>query len=754
MQVLFPCHGIGLVVCLVISLAHMAQAADPIATAGPQGYFMEARERFMVPTAQQSPMPTTTITKASYLTYLDTNCADVLSYAMTCDFNVFGTSAPAAALPMLAKYEATGQASYGNRVKLALQAFHTALNNDISTQGWFSPFSSGMLIGVIELEIKILLKGGILTTTDEQGWVQEMILAMNRNMQMWGDGWTLGRGSAHRAVEEGVSKMYAVLRYPTIPEAAAWTTYSNTVWNDWWNFRDFALNDTGYMYSAIQRALLGAYLIPDRNGAFTDTHAKDLFDRMMYEITPDGAVPPYGYPFGWNSGLPDRIWMLELIARMNRDGRYRWAAHRLMNYMMSQAATFAKMRSYTANGVYEYNGISLAYIFADDTVTPVEPSGASRMTTRNEIRRITEAKNLSDFIVPGQQQGRLESSVLMLDTHLPDKLILRSGWNVGDLYMLVELFPRYVSIQTGAILAMTQYGNVFTTTEINKELSPENRLIVEDRGGTAAVGMNPDPANYYDEFYMDVAVNPLIEKNNITYAKVSATGYMSFPMNNDREFLFVKNRFALVKDTATFTGVFDVRLGQNWKTQNISPTRGANWVNTYFSRPYDGYGIGFPQAPWDLLVYYAPQASYTLHIANRYGEDSFSWFEPYNVRYAWSGTTSNGMKLNFTQLLLPHAPTRDATTLVNGITTYDDTPDLTVIKLVDSTRGVTNPEEWAVLNNLGAALTRGSLETDAYQVYLDVRDGAVTKATMLGGTYLKWGGAYIFQTGTRQDGEL
>lgn len=70
---------------------------------------------------------------------------------------------------------------------------------------------------------------------------------------------------------------------------------------------------------------------------------REFWDRLIHMTSPDGAVVPFGPSSGWNSGAGMRLMALEMAARYTRDGRYRFAAHRLLNYLfclVRDTATF------------------------------------------------------------------------------------------------------------------------------------------------------------------------------------------------------------------------------------------------------------------------------------------------------------------------------------------------------------------------------------------------------------------------------
>ena len=62
----------------------------------------------------------------------------------------------------------------------------------------------------------------------------------------------------------------------------------------------------------------------------------------------------------------------------------------------------------------------------------------------------------------------------------PDKLILRSGWNPGDFFGLIELHPTSFPANRGGVMGLNRWGAPFTQIVTSKGASVENRLLIED----------------------------------------------------------------------------------------------------------------------------------------------------------------------------------------------------------------------------------------------------------------------------------
>ena len=135
---------------------------------------------------------------------------------------------------------------------------------------------------------------------------------------------------------EGLSKWLAARWYPDIPEANRWRDLGQDNFRDFWRNKDIAQNDTGYMMGPliILTCISDQILGDDRY--YNDPDMKRIWDRLLVEITPDGAINPYGPNGGYNSTADFRIFTLEQIARKTGNGQYRYGAHKLFNYLSYQ----------------------------------------------------------------------------------------------------------------------------------------------------------------------------------------------------------------------------------------------------------------------------------------------------------------------------------------------------------------------------------------------------------------------------------
>lgn len=719
----------------------------------PPTYYMQDLDRYNRPTpdAYHRPWKEQPVTRETYMKWLDES--GHLRYADSPQHGVYG---PRHLMPVLAKYVQTGDAKYGQACLAMLKDYEQWMRAAVKKDGWHSNYMhEPTLLG---LYARHLSQGGLLDPQRDP-WFKDLILFMNRTIHVWGTAEDCWRGPMHRAQGEGLMKALAVAWYPDAPEAAEWKAYSEKVWSDFWPYRDNPANDTGYYYGTTFPLLLGAELL-NRQEVFRDPDMRRTWERLLWEVTPDGAICPYGAHGGWNSSAGQRIWMLELLAARTGDGRYRFAAHKLMNYLLYQQERY--LTQHILAGPESTEQIAIAYLLADDSLQPVAPDSGSRVIHRKETLRLRDKAAAAKYLQeldPRPDKAKICCGLIVTDQALPAKLVLRSGWNQGDLFALVDLFPRHDPLNVTGIVGLTRWGAPLTQTFSAKGSSDENRLAVEDLGGTAPLRFNTDPS-LSDAYYQQVGIPEFADMKGATFATVKVTDYQGFPLKLTREFLFIKNRFLVARDLPEFEEAFFAQVGPVWNTQNIGPQLGDTWANTFLSSPR-AQGVGLHTPPQDLLVYFTPQPNCKLQVQDRTAVDPRAADMPAQLRYTWRGTTQPGQKLLFTQVYYPHAPsvkrvfsnapgaTRPADLLgtagADGIQVLLDTREATVLRFTLDPDRV----EWLVSNPAGQTVTAHGLSTDARYLYVDLSQGQVRSICAVEATLAAVDGQDLFRRGER-----
>jgi len=730
-------------------------AHPPAQRAGPPTFYMQDIERYdrsaRRPPERRCPIRQQPITRETYYRWL----ADSGHFAYADQADRHGRYGPRHFLPVLARYVQTRDQRFGRACITMLKSYHAWMKQEVARAGWHSHYMDEP--GYLGLYRRYLTRGRLLDESRES-WFRELVLFMNRHVHVWGTKPTFWRGPMHRAQGEGAMKRLAAEWYPDAPEAKLWRRYAETVYQDFWAFRDNPPNDTGYYFGILLPLALRAELLGEK-AMFADAGMKPVWSRMMHEVSPDGSVAPYGAHGGWNATAGVRILLLELAAARTNDGRYRFVAHRLMNYLLYQQANC--FRHHILAGPETTEKLAAAYLVADDSIRPVQPDPASRITYRKETLRVRNHRDkricgrfLKD-LDPAPDKAHVCCGLVVTDKTMPSKLVLRSGWKPGDLFALVDVFARHDPLNVGGIVGLTRWGACLTNTISAKGESDENRLIITDPTGKAPRRLNRDP-NLSDPYYQDLAVPDFHDLPRATFATVTVANCQGFPVTHTRELAFIKNRLLVVRDVAAFEAAFEADVAVVFNTQNVGPAVGPHWANTFMSEPLASR-TALRNPPVDLLVYFTPRPACRLRIVDRTAADPRTAPVPAQLRYAWRGAATAGSRRLFTQVLYPHPPRarlavsnaagdrrnrtfagdRDA----DGIEVLQDTLDATVLRLrLDAGR-----VEYVVVNPSRRRVAVGGLATDARFAYVDVAQGKDPAVAAVGASSVQLDGREILR---------
>ncbi len=134
----------------------------------------------------------------------------------------------------------------------------------------------------------------------------------------------------------------------------------------------------------------------DQQAFYNQPWVKEIFERHLNIRTPLGTEPETIY--GTLSLSADPAALFEWAGAIYKDGRYRWAAQRSLNFLRSQPGNENKM---VRNPVF---------LYVDDSVVPIEPSASSYYSQRR------------------------------YDREFPNKLALRSGYGPDATFLALNLF--------------------------------------------------------------------------------------------------------------------------------------------------------------------------------------------------------------------------------------------------------------------------------------------------------------------------
>ncbi len=693
------------------------------------------------------PIPQDRVTRTTYMRWIEGS--GLLECAKK---PAMGMSGPQSFMPVLAKYVETGNRRLGRAIITMLKDFHRALREEVARKGWFWQFIEEPAF--IPLYRKHLMAGGMLKP--DEPWFREMWLYYCRNLHVWDTEPVEWRGGCHRSMPEALAKGLAAKWYPDIAEAAHWRRYAELGFQDFWRAKDLAQNDTGYLVGPVLMLLCAGdqYLGDDR--AVTDPGMLKLWRRFAAEVTPDGAINPYGPNGGWNSTAAFRVFMLELVAARTRDGELRFAAHRAMNYLRYQTPAYEGDGYLTGRETGQH--VALAWLFADDRVAPRTPRAASELTDRLPSFRIPHTdKAIAGRYLPDLDPDPLRAHVccswVFGAEPVPDKLILRGGWGPGDLFGLVELCPTSFPANPGGIMGLTRWGAPFTQIASTKGGSVENRVLLEDLSGQAPRRYVKDRTFFGEDWKQGSLpaqtsrVDHFCDTAQATFARVSVGSFLGLPVRFEREFILIKDLCLVSRETVVFEEAFPAIVGPTWNTQNIGPQVGAHWANTYMTAPIASNGaVALRTPPADLLVWFAPRPDCRLQVIDRRDDDPRTEVAPYQMRYVWEGRPVAGRRLTWTEVYWPHRPwkPRPSTNNPGATPVYDegriaesagasaievliDTSDTTVLRLHLSEECT----EWVVANPKRNEVDIDGLRTDArYAVVRAPISGRATASVM------------------------
>lgn len=632
------------------------------------------------------------------------------------------------ALPALALYARDeGNAALGEGIKATLRHYSDWIDSQIATRGGVQSFEGATLLPIYARELRA---HGQFDRSDE-AWLRDTLLKLRRFSFGLRPGDGPWRGSQHRGMVDGTNNLVAAALYPAERQAPTWRATGERVWNDWWRYRDVGVNDIAYFSDSLSIMLRAADIV-GRDEVFSDPQVKEnLWNRLVFETSPDGALIPYGASAGWHGLAGVRIYALELAARKTGDGRYRNVAGKLFDYARTHGGFSPGQAHWQAIST---EAVALAALACDDRVTPVEPAGGSKVLYRPEIVRLTPAE-----VRARVGAGAFDADMDMTAVRMPSKLTLRSGWARGDMFMLVEAFARHDPLNPTAIVGLERYGASFAEMNSEKDVVRGNALAIAPLDGPVA----ELPTGYAG---MTSSVEAFGDGALASHARLAVSRYGGHAARVWRDFLFVKNRFVLLRDEVQADAPLRARIGPVWNTQNIDRRRGANWVDSWFTAHwYNGSVRLYVNPPGRLLIWHAPRADARLSVAPERrpdvaDDDQRAALKHFlSEQYAWTGTAARGQRLQFATLLVPHLPGTDGADLARRIRVLRDEPGLVAI-------GFDGPDgyELTLLNpaarNVTLTTPSGEVRTDAEAAYVRLGDKPGVAGWRNGGTTLTLAG--------------
>jgi len=590
----------------------------------------------------------------------------------------------------------------------------------------------------------------VLNAADAYRWVREspsLKPADHETVRKWmlhvmKNYWNWEEGAMNRSTGACVAAMVVNHLYP---KDAGRRPYVKKVWDQWWKFRDSFENTEHYNCLWIKFVIAGIEHT-GQDHLWQDPAMKRFAERYLAQLTPVGGMSPYGDGTGFNCDPGRWIAIMEKWASVYKDGRFKWAAHRLMEYLIDHEQGYWQW----GNPIYDImNDLVAAYMVADDSIPEVEPKMRSLVTQRKAWR----------YLPTHKRKGRKLFGEL-LDRDIPDKLIFRNGWQPGSTYAMVELCPPmgHGHADTGSINCFVSQGSVLLadTPYLVKDHEFHNAFLVmpdsrpQEWNWTRSVLNGGKVAASVKDFHATAGLG---------YARVHITNYQNAPATLDRRVFFLGDAGLWVRDTITCNKPFRGRIGPAFQFTGVTDKRGLHWVNAcQVALPVafiwdPKYMMQHTNRPWDLLVWCAQKPGAKLAVddvtmdRNRY-EVPRDLMNNFTHRAWHRKVVSLAAKKaqTFDTLLVPHRPTGDASRLAAGIKMLVDTAASAVVQIEPKA----GHKLYAGINDAGKALTAGPIATDAKWFAVSVTPQGVAGYWLVEATSLKLDGRDVFSATTRR----
>jgi hypothetical protein len=316
---------------------------------------------------------------------------------------------------------------------------------------------------------------------------------------------------------------------------------------------------------------------------------------------------------------------------------------------------------------------------------------------------------------------------------VPDKMILRSGGTEDAFTAIVNLVGTpagHAHMEVGAVLTVTDDGALLMHDQGYMSFAREdqNAAMARRHRGGQFVGI-PDR----------VDVELFEDHRRATLARIGYGDPDGFSLRNQRSFLFVKDRFLLVRDAATVApgAPMDLSGGVVWHANDLRPEHAADgrWYDAYYREPLmvNNYRLKNPQR--SLLLYQVPRQGYE--------RAEFSWdysavqprTPPYVVYQKYDQKNAAGRTFWTDTVLLPHGPELSPNAAAASIQViYQDASGALVLRIQ---RG---DETWTVVDNPGRvslSMLGGQISTDALTLITRTKAGAPDYVLMREGSFAR-----------------
>ncbi|MHB9024135.1 MAG: hypothetical protein ACYC7E_08155 [Armatimonadota bacterium] len=533
-------------------------------------------------------------------------------------------------------------------------------------------------------------------------------------------------GSFNRSFHGALTGEALLALVPTAPDAPKWRKFVDTVWGQWWKYRNQDESTDHYTALWFRYLLMWVEIRGGEKEFWADPGVKKLMERYLYHVFPMGAFPHYSDSCGWNVTWGHWVHIFEACATHYKDGRFKWAAHRIYDYGVNR---IEKLGSWSYTG--EEAGWSLlkAYAIADDTIQEKPREFDVALLVRHKVVQRSE-----------QERMATRQTFDLLPEMAPDKLVFYGGSDRDALSLLVDAVDQsgHSHNRRPTMLALADHQSVLVMSLGYMDRRPEdhNMPLLFDTEGYPY-----DNTPYHNKNSNNLLKEAIVvDLGAVGYGKLRIENFHGYPAGIEREIVFIKNAGVVIKDTLAIGLDLETRWGPLYRARNLGPDYGANWVNTYLGEwvPLRGLGVNaavytrWRNSPRDLLIYFLPEKGANLLVMDESGKDTTLPL-PLRVQYVLRELMKKDLPQSSTTLLLPHAP-GNGKPFADSVRILLNDPLRTVFQFTDA-NGATN---LVVLNRSGQPISAANLTTDAKVACVQTQGGRVSVA-LYGGAKLTVG---------------
>ena len=507
------------------------------------------------------------------------------------------------------------------------------------------------------------------------------------------------------------SQMVAHL-FPERKESKLLESYAEEIWKDWWAIRDNPEVTSLYEPFTQTSLIRVAELKGIEEQYFSDPIVKASFERCLQHLSPLGVMIKYG-DSGWGDSWGFWAAVFEKAASHYSDGRFKWAARRILDYAYDQE--FWK----NASNSEKDGDVSLAAKHCRYSTVLVEGYGMvlAVLWSKDEIQ-----EQVPDYSC-GITHRYPPSSCppFTRDKPVQEKLVLRSGWKKDDGFMVISLLKKmwHDHYDAGAILCLSSKGSLLLQSPAYMWREPRfhNGLLIR---AEKEEFLSPQETLSSESF---ARVKFLSEHSCASFASISSSKHQGYPVEHTRTVIFGKKSHIVGIWDVAITADGTYQMGPLYHTQKIV-SQGKTYFDTRHEFMMSINGNYWVNKPYNLLILFPLSTGKVSKGSPQLPENYWDgyWEPSWIYIYEQSRTQHQclyqvaraveGERKSFLSLLIPHSPEEDAATIAKSVRVISSDELSCCIKVGSVTLVFNNHSE----------LSNDFITTDGTLVYIEEED--------------------------------